>query len=200
MEASPAYKRGDVIETRDYINYPLSLKMMKILIEEVEDVKNKSGINSLLDFFKTEKRFFIEKDFHEELQKIGKSYCMKYNWNIFNPASVSSLCGNGFIGTSKKDKATAWENYDKHKIYGSTGREFTYFSTSMPIALNYAFCKSSDDAVVIEIDVGKLSRKRKIFSDLEAYAFFRERKKTFIVMGGIPKESIKKVYHMKKIQ
>lgn len=204
MKDSPPYKKGDVIEVRGYLDNPFFLKDItttKFLVGEVEDTKIESGISCLLaGLLKKEKRLFTEMDFHEELKRIGKENILKYSRNSFNAELSPTFCGSGYIGTIRKEKIEAWENFDRRGIYGSLGREFTYFSTDAEISLNHVCFKPFDGAEVIEIDAGKLSRKRKIFFDPEAYAFARERGKTFIVMGGIPKEAIKRIYHMKKIQ
>lgn len=204
MEDSPVYRKGNIVEVKGYLDNPFFLKDIsttKFLVDEVEDIKTELGISySLARLLKREKKLFNEMDFHEELQRIGKEGLMKYHYNRFNSSHAYFSGGSGYIGTIRKEKVEAWENFDKRGIYGSIGREFTYFSTDAEIALNHVCFKPFEKAELIEIDAGRLSKKRNIFPDPEALAFSRERGKTFIVMGGVPKESIKRIYRVKKIQ
>lgn len=204
MEDSPLYRKGEVVEVKGYLDNPFFMKGItttKFLVNEVEEVKTESGIIYLLsNLLEREKRRFNEMDFHEELQRIDKAGLMKYHYNRINSSPAYFSSGSGYIGTIRKEKTEAWENFDRFGIYGSLGNEFTYFATNAEIALNHVCFKPFEEVEMIEIDAGKLSRKRKIFRDPEAIDFSRERGRTFIVMGGVPKETVKRIYRMKKIR
>lgn len=140
MEDSPLYRKGEIIEARNYLKYPLSFKTMKFLIEEVEDIKGKSN----------QKNSFDEKDFHEELRRIGK-LSLIYDNRYLYPAP--QLKGIGFIGSNKKEKNTAWNNFNEYGIYGNIEKKFTYFTTDTIIALNHTSIESPAPVELIEIDL-----------------------------------------------
>lgn len=190
MNDLPIYKKGDIVEVENYLANPFHLRdinMSKFLVDTIEEVNGNSERTI----------FFDETDFRKELERTGK---IKYIFDERYLSPTPPLKGNGFIGTCKKERIAAWNNFDVHGIYGSIEKEFTYFTTNPTIALSHTSLDPLSDVEMIEIDNSSLSGKRKIFFDLESFFFVSERGKTFIIMGGVPKESIKRIYYMKRIR
>lgn len=88
-----------------------------------------------------------------------------------------------YIGTDIQNKAFSGT---ESGVYGSTGQEFTYFSPDPELALSHA----GENPVLLEVDLNKLGEKRHIFPDPEAKGIPSEKGKTFVVMGGIPLDTL----------
>lgn len=174
------------------INEKISPKegVLKFKIRNIETIKGSSRKIPRYDI----------KDFIKTIEKMGfttELYFEKSEKYIFSPVSSSFIQGVGYIGTGKSVNEKAWKNFHKKGIYGSAGKEFTYFSNDMEVALSHA---PYDDTALIEINIPELSRHREIFSDPESSYVPSEKNKTFVVMGGIPKEAITKIYHMSEVR
>ena len=115
---------------------------------------------------------------------------------------IYSLKGKGYIGTNKTNrsdltsKKKAWTYFDDLGIYGSLGKQFTYFSVDPELAISHG---SDKDIYLLELDLSNLLQYRNIFRDPEASYNSSEEEKTFVVMGGVPVEAITKIYHLQEL-
>lgn len=142
---------------------------------------------------------YDEKDFVKAIERLGFTKELYFEENekyIFNPVPSSLIKGVGYIGTGKDAKSRAWKNFRKHGVYGSVGKEFTYFTPDLELALSHA---PYEDAQLIELNIPSLAKYREVFFDPESSYIASEKAKTLVVMGGVPKEAITKIYHMSKV-
>ncbi len=143
---------------------------------------------------------YNEKDFKETLELMDMSYIEETSPEYLD--KIYSLKGKGYIGTNKTNrsdltsKKKAWTHFDDLGIYGSLGKQFTYFSVDPELAISHG---SDKDIYLLELDLSNLLQYRNIFRDPEASYNSSEEEKTFVVMGGVPVEAITKIYHLQEL-
>lgn len=95
-----------------------------------------------------------------------------------------------YIGGGDSTKAV--ENLYQKGIYGDVGNLPTYFTTDYAVACSHA------ENTLIEIELEKILKEKKIYRDPESLYLEDESGKTFIVANGIPANAIRKIYKIKK--